>query len=255
MKLDGCRAVSRNVAAVREGWATASAASLQCGAPEAARRTSVTPGHDATARMNACAGVRPGRTRLTSSWPTYRGAHRRVRGRRHHPQSHVGGGRERTPAVKGPRDRRHRHQADRHLDRDQRMVLSARGFGGQGEQLPHHERLLLQARPRGDPVPSHAPGRHLLLQNRERVPDGRVQGGTVAGVGSLGVVQQDQVEPNGVGATRCAGAWPPERCARRTLSRRRSAYVRRSAPAAVAQYSISGRRGPPTAWRCRSTWV
>jgi hypothetical protein len=40
--------ISRSLAAVREGWATASDASLQCGAPKAARRTSVTPGHDAS---------------------------------------------------------------------------------------------------------------------------------------------------------------------------------------------------------------
>jgi hypothetical protein len=91
--------------------------------------------------------------------------------------------------------RRHHHQADRQLDRDQVVELSARGFGGQGEQLPHRERLFFQTRPRGDPVPGHVPGRYLLLQDHEGVPHRLVQGETVAGVGAFRVVQQDQVQP------------------------------------------------------------
>ncbi|MFF4731759.1 hypothetical protein ACFY3M_42055 [Streptomyces mirabilis] len=111
---------------------------------------------------------------------------RTAAGRSHSPQSRAGRGRERAPVVQGLRDRRHHHQADRQLDRDQ-VVPAARGFGGQGEQLPHRERLLLQARPRGDPVPGHMPGRHGFLQDHERVPHRAVQGGIAAGVGPLRV--------------------------------------------------------------------
>ncbi len=75
------------------------------------------------------------------------------------------------------------------------MVPAARGFGGQGEQLSHRERFLFQARPRGDAVPGHAPGCHGFLEDDERLPHRAVQGQAVAGVGTLRVVQQDQVQP------------------------------------------------------------
>lgn len=66
--------------------------------------------------------------------------------------------------------------------------VSARDFGGRGEQLPHREQLLLQTRPGGDPVPGDVSGRHGFLQDGEGVPDRAVQG-------QAGVVQQDQVQP------------------------------------------------------------
>ncbi|MFE7655515.1 hypothetical protein ACFU6M_21905 [Streptomyces bottropensis] len=95
--------------------------------------------------------------------------------------------------MKGLRDRRHHHQTDRHLDHDQ-VVSATRGFGGQGEQLPHRERLLFQTRPRSDAVPDHVPGCHGFLEDDERLPHHAVQGQTVAGAGALRVVQQDQVQ-------------------------------------------------------------
>lgn len=44
-------------------------------------------------------------------------------------------------------------------------VPAARGFRGQGEQLPHRERLFFQARPGGIAVTRHARGRRLRLQD------------------------------------------------------------------------------------------
>lgn len=95
----------------------------------------------------------------------------------------------------GSGDRRHHHQADRHLDGDQVVVLlSARDFAGQGEQLRHRERFLFQARPGGDAVPGHVSGRRLLFQDGERVPDRAVQARPACGVVPLRVVEQDQVQ-------------------------------------------------------------
>ncbi|CAM5648586.1 hypothetical protein [Streptomyces viridochromogenes] len=62
---------------------------------------------------------------------------------RHHPQPRIGGGRERAPAAKGLRNRTYHHQADWQLDRDQVVTLPVGGVGGEGEQLPHRERLFL----------------------------------------------------------------------------------------------------------------
>ncbi|MER7693216.1 hypothetical protein [Streptomyces sp. NPDC097610] len=91
---------------------------------------------------------------------------------------------------------RHHHQADRHLDRDHAVaLLSPSDLTGQGERFLHRARLLFQARPAGDAVPGHVPGRRLLLQDGERVPDRPVQPRPVSGMRPLRVVQQDQVQP------------------------------------------------------------
>lgn len=83
-------------------------------------------------------------------------------------------------AVKGLRDRRHPHQPDRHLDRDQ-VVPAARAFGGQGKQFLHRERFLFQARPRGDAASGHLPGCHGLLEDDERLRIARCRAGRSPG--------------------------------------------------------------------------
>jgi hypothetical protein len=159
--------ISRSWAAVRGGWATASAASLQCGALEAAMRTSVTPGHDATARTHACAGVRPGRMRSASSWSTMPGSSPPCSGadtiiRNPAPAAAGSGPLPRGAWTMGVIITRLTGIWTATMWCSVPPAASA----ARSSSSSTRERLFLQARPRGDPVAGHVPSRVGFADHR-----------------------------------------------------------------------------------------